>query len=251
MLILISKKTNNFYYIKNEEQDFHCKEGFIKTEHLKDEKLEKVKSNTGIEFYKFNSNNYDLHKKIKRGPQIITIKDLGYIIARCGINKNSTILEAGGGSGSGTIFFSNICKEIKTYEIREENFKLIKKNIEKFNPEIKNCEIILGDLLEKIEEEKNNYDILFLDMPSSHLILEKNLNGVVKKGGFICLYLPSIFQIETLYKTIENNDNYFIEEISETILRKWKIKHKISHPENKKEIDHTAFLVFIRKVKNE
>ncbi len=244
MLILISKKSNIFYYVKNIEQDYHCKEGFITKNLLQDKNLQEVKSNVGINFLKFESNFYDECKKIKRGPQIITHKDLGYILARTGIGSKSTILEAGGGSGHLTLFFSNICKLVVTYEIQKNNFDLIQKNLDKAN--VENVKLIEGDLFENVENEKKEYDLLFLDMPSSYDIFNYNLDNLVKKGSYICFYIPSIFQIHELIIKMKDLPFFYLEEISEIILRKWRVKDKISHPENRKEIDHTAFLVFVR-----
>jgi len=58
----------------------------------------------------------DKFKKIKRGPQIITPKDIGTIITETGINKNSIVLDAGGGSGSLSCFLANITKKVYCYE---------------------------------------------------------------------------------------------------------------------------------------
>jgi len=245
MKILISKKTGLFYTYK-EDGDFHCKEGTLSESELKSEKS-LILSNMNKEFLVFNANNYDLRQKIKRGPQIILPKDLGYIISRTGITKESKILEAGGGSGAATIFFSQIAKYVHTYEIVEEHYKLILKNLKLM--QIENAKINFGDLTQFIEtENKNEFDLLFLDMPQPITILEKNLD-CLKSGSYIVCYLPSISQIEEISEFILKHENYFyLEEISEIILRHWKVKGKISRPEHRKEIDHTAFLIFIRKI---
>ena len=222
--------------------NYHCKERTIEEKDLVDENKNIVYSNLNREFLKFPASNYDYSKKIKKGPQIIISKDLGYIIARTRIDKNSKIVEAGGGSGGATLFFSSIVKKVHTYEIDEKNFKLIEKNLKDRN--IKNVKLIFGVIIHYIEKEKN-IDMLFLDLPEPSKVLEKNLNGV-KKGSFIVSYLPSISQIIELSEFISRKDNLYIEEISEIILRNWKVNSKIARPENKKMIDHTAFLVFIR-----
>ena len=245
LIILISKKTNHLYYYDiNSNDDYHCKEGLIKKEDILNINLNIIKSNLNREFIKFNASNYDLSNKIKRGPQIITNKDLGYIISRTRINKNSKIVEAGGGSGGATIFFSNIVKEVKTYEINEKHSSIIEFNLNKQN--ITNVKLINKDLRECIGQEKN-IDLLFLDMPEPSIILNEDLSGI-KNGSYIVCYLPSIIQIIELYKTITNNPNLYLEEVSEIILRKWKINNNVSRPEFNKETDHTAFLIFIRKI---
>jgi tRNA (adenine57-N1/adenine58-N1)-methyltransferase catalytic subunit len=245
MKILISIKTGIYYYYKEQQnQDFHSKEGTIKKEDILSGN-KKVSAHTGREFLVFDANDYDYSQKIKRGPQIITPKDLGYIAARTGISKNSHIVEAGGGSGGATIFFSKIAKSVKTYEIKPENTEIIKKNLETTKSD--NVELILGDLCEHIEKEQQEIDLLFLDMPEPSQIILKNLSKV-KSGHYIVCYLPSITQIAEVIKTCSEKKDLYFEEISEIILRHWRVTEKIARPEFRKDIDHTAFLIFIRKI---
>ena len=244
MKVLISKKTGIYYYYNEKmNQDFHCKEGVIKKEDLAEDNRV-VRAHTNREFIMFNANKYDMTKKYKRGPQIITPKDLGYVLARSGINKDSFMVEAGGGSGAASIFFASFLKKIHTYEIRSEHCNIIKKNIEYMG--IDNIELFNCDLAEKIEDEKD-IDMLFLDMPEPTSILEKDLSGV-KRGSYIVCYVPSISQIQEITKLIATRDDFYLEEISEVILRHWRVWEKVARPEHRKDIDHTAFLVFIRKV---
>ena len=242
MKVLISKKTGIFYYYIKD--DFHCKEGTILKEELSSNKT-LVMSNTNREFLVFDANNYDKKQKIKRGPQIILAKDLGYIASRTAVTKDSFIVEAGGGSGAATIFFAQIAKKVHTYEIIEDHFKLIERNLKYM--EIENAKVTLGDLAQHIENEKE-VDLLFLDMPEPVSILEKNLS-CVKSGAYIVCYVPSISQIQNISNYIKTKENeFYLEEITEVILRHWKVNDRISRPEHRKEIDHTAFLVFIRKI---
>jgi len=244
MKVLVSRKTGKYYYYK-EEGDYHCKEGLIKEEDLKSGK-KIVFSNIEREFLLFNANDYDKSTRFKIGPQLITKKDLGYILARTGTNRNSVVVEAGSGSGAATSFFAGIVKEVKSYDVREDHIKIAKRNLDLMGFDNVSFEKI--DLNEKIESiEKNSIDLLFLDMPDSHLVLEKNLDAL-KSGAFIVSYVPSITQILDITNTIKNNENLYLEETTEVILRHWKVWDKIARPNHRKEIDHTAFLVFIRKV---
>jgi len=244
MKVLISKKTGIFYYHLI-EGDFHSKEGFVTLDEINSGKS-KVFSNTGREFMIFEASNYDFSKKLKRGPQLITKKDLGYILARSGLDRNSNVLEAGSGSGAATTFFSGIVNLVKSFDINSDNLKIVKKNIDFMK--CSNVELCNLDLIEEIENEKSSfYDLLFLDMPNCHLVLEKNLD-LVKNGAFIVCYVPSITQILDITKVIATRDDLYLEEVSEVILRHWKVWDKVARPNHRKEIDHTAFLVFIRKV---
>lgn len=241
MKVLISKKSGRIYY-PDETKDYHCKEGILLKNDLNSNK-NSIFSNTNKEFILLESNNFDFRQKIKRGPQIITTKDLGYIIARTAINKDSIIVEAGGGSGSATSFFSKLVKKVYSFEIVEEHYKIIKKNLEYLNCE--NVELFNIDIKEKLKEIEK-FDLLFLDLPNPHEIIKENINNL-KKGNYIVCYLPSISQIQTLSDSILNRDDLYLEEITEIIIRNWTVYKQISRPNHQKEIDHTAFLVFIRK----
>ena len=245
MRVLISLKGGNVYYFGN-DGDFHCKEGVVKKAEF--EKLGNsggiVSTHIGRELLCFPANLYDKTKRIKRGAQIITPKDLGYVVARGGIGKNSVIVEAGGGSGGATLFFSRICKEVRTYEIREDYCDIINRNIE-IN-DCSNVKLINLDLVRGIHKERE-FDMLFLDLPNPHMILEKNLSGL-KSGNYVVCYVPSVTQIIDIANCVEERDDLYLEEISEIILRNWKVLGKIARPNFRKEMDHTAFLVFIRKI---
>lgn len=241
MKLLISKKTGINYYA-DENKDYHTKEGYITKEDL-NSKIVQVKSNKGVDFFKFEFNDYDKRKSIKRGPQIILPKDLGYILSRTGISKDSTVVEAGSGSGAATIFFSRFVKKVLSYEINDKHYEITKKNLEFANCD--NVELSKGDLADHIRNLKD-FDMLFLDMPDPSVILENEISGL-KKGNYVVLYLPSITQIVNICKFVSDRDYFYVEEVSEIILRNWKVNERIARPEHRKETDHTAFLVFLRK----
>lgn len=240
--VLISKKTGNFYYY-NGKGEYHCKEGFLTEEDILSGNPI-IKNSKDRDFLVFESNNHDQFQKIKRGPQIILEKDLGYIIARSGVDKHSKIVEAGGGSGGATTFFGRIADKVHTYELRDDHCKIIETNIKKF--ELDNITLTNADLADHIETE-TDIDLLFLDMPEPVTILEKDLKAV-KSGRYIVCYVPSISQIQEITKHLSQTPTLYLEEITEVQLRHWRIWEKVSRPEFRKDIDHTAFLVFLRKV---
>lgn len=242
MKVLINKKTQNRHLWK-ELGDMHTKEGILSEKDMLSGKSTIV-NNNGKEYTVFNAQTIDKVAKIKRGPQIITPKDLGYIISRTYTGKNSKIVEAGGGSGAATLFFANIAKVVHTYEIREEHTEIIQKNLEMFK--VDNVVLQTGDLADHIEEEEN-IDLLFLDMPEPVNVLKKTVKGL-ESGKFVCCYLPSISQIQELTEFVKESESYYLEEISEVQIREWKVWERISRPLHRKENDFTAFLVFLRKL---
>ena len=110
MKILIRK--NHKHLVKDDSKNFHTKDGFLKSNDIKKAKPgDKIKSNTGKEFTVFEADFIDLYNKMKRKAQIIPKKDLGLIITNTGINKDSTVIEAGAGGGAVGGFLPKIGKK--------------------------------------------------------------------------------------------------------------------------------------------
>ena len=158
--VLITKQGKKFY-VKDLTKDFHNQYGFIKKRDLKKKDGSVLKTNTKKELSIFSPSFIDLYRKIKRDAQIIPLKDIGLIIAETGINKNSKIVDAGSGSGALACFLAHLCKEMITYEIREDFINIVKKNIELLN--LKNLKIKNRDIYDGISEK--DVDLIVLDLP--------------------------------------------------------------------------------------
>jgi len=234
-------KEGFYFYSKDLKQDLHTKFGFIKSKDLK-KKKGIVKTNTGKEFFIFPANFSDRFRKIKRGAQIITLKDAGAIISETGLNKDSKVLDAGGGSGALACVLGNIAKHIVTYEIRKEFVKIIQENIK--NLDLKNVSVKNKDITKGISER--NLDLIVLDLLNPEKVVKQS-EKALKPGGFLVVYLPSITQIVDFVKEIRRNKNLVLIKVLETIQREWKIEDKIARPEFRM-LGHTGFLVFVRRV---
>ena len=81
---------------------------------------------------------FDFISKIQHGTQIVYPKDLGYIIARTGIQSGQKIVEIGTGSASLTTFVASIVKpkgHVYTFDVDKEFMKIAEKNIKKIGME--------------------------------------------------------------------------------------------------------------------
>ncbi len=237
--ILIDKKGKK-YLVKDIGDSFHTSEGVISSKDLKSTKTEVV-SSKGKKFSLLESNFVDLWENFKRGPQIILQKDVGLIITKTGVNKNSKVVDAGGGTGSMCCYLAHICKEVTAYEVQKElittleyNKKLTKLN----NLTIKNKNIYNG-----ISEK--DLDLITLDLAKPWEVIshaEKSL----KFGGFLVVYLPNIMQVKQFIDNI-NKSSIKLLEVEELLERKWKSEDKVLRPEYEM-LGHTGFLVFCRKL---
>ncbi|MBI5881336.1 hypothetical protein HZB90_04355, partial [archaeon] len=115
------------YYLDDISKDFSTSSGTIKKSELK--KTGKIKSMQGKEFDIFDAAFIDDYRRIKRLPQIIPLKDIGFMIAKTGIGPDSIVVEGGTGSGALAIFLSRCCKKVYSYEIEKQHLDIAAENI--------------------------------------------------------------------------------------------------------------------------
>ena len=237
--ILIEHKTGVKYYVKDLEVEFHTNSGVISKKDLNSKQTE-VETNKGKKFTLLNPNFADLWANLKRGPQIMQQKDIGLILAKTGINKNSRVVDAGGGSGSLCLSLANVCKEITVYEINPEHFDVVQKNAKAMG--ISNITLKQESIYNGIKE--SNIDIVTLDLPEPWQAIKHAENCLVNAGHLI-VYLPNLHQVKTFLDSCRGS-KIKVAEILELLQRKWKITDKIMRPEFEM-LGHTGFMVFCRK----
>ncbi len=255
MKILISKPKKEFikelnreinviklkkYYVKDLTKDFSTSYGTISKKDLKKNGL--VKSNTGKEFILLDANFIDEYKTIRRTSQIMTLKDIGYIISSTGVNKNSKVIDAGTGCGANAIFLAHLVKEVVSYEINKENIKVAKENIKKLN--LKNIKIKEKSIFGGVDEK--DVDLVVLDLPTPWNAIN-TCEKALKVGGYLVCYSPQITQTSDFVNAVKSNVNFLYEKTIELNERSWKIEGRVIRPRSE-GIGHTGFLTFARKI---
>ena len=243
---MVSKKIlmdgqGNKFLVKDSSSDFHTKFGFFKKEDLKAKKG-KIKTNTGREFSVFEPGFIDLYRKIKRGAQIIPLKDIGLIVSETGVNNKSKVVDAGAGSGALACFLANITKEVVTYELREDFIKIVESNIQFLS--LKNIKIKNKDIYNGIDEK--NVDLVTLDLPEPWKAL-KSAEKSLKAGGFLVSYSPTIPQVMDFVDEVRKNDNFAYIKTSEIIEREWEVEERKVRPRSQ-AIGHSGFISFARRI---
>jgi len=238
---VLAGKDGKTFYVSDLSKDMHTQFGFISKKELK-RKKGIVKTNKGKEFFIFEAGFIDRFKKLKRGAQIITLKDAGSIIAETGINRDSRVLDAGGGSGALACVLGNIVKQVVTYENNKAFVNIIEENIK--NLDLKNVTVRNKDITKGISEK--NLDLVVLDMLNPEKVIEHAAKSL-KSGGFLVAYLPSVTQVVNFVRTMGRNKNLILSKVIENIQRQWKIEGKIARPEFSM-LGHTGFLIFVRRV---
>ena len=239
--ILITKKGKTFF-VKDDSKDMHTQYGFIRAKELSSKTGTHVKTNKDVEMSVLDPCFLDKLKKIKRGAQIIPLKDIGSIIAETSLDRNSTVVDAGAGSGYMALFFSNIVKKVTTYDIREDHLDTAKKNIEFMG--MKNTTPKLKDIRVGIDEKE--VDLVNLDLPEPWECIDSAYKAL-KLGGFIVSYSPTIPQTMDFVQALKQNGNFLIRKTIEIIEREWEISGRKVRPMSQ-SIGHSGFLTFARKI---
>lgn len=185
----------------------------------------------------------DVFHNLKRGPQIITLKDAGIIAALTGIGPGDRVVEAGAGSGAFTTFLANLVRPsgtVYSYECREDFFKLAKENVEKAGlgsfVELKQKDIYQG-----IDE--TDIDVIVLDLPEPWQALDHARAALVAGGMLVC-YVPTANQLIELANC--NWNGFFDVEALEANVRYMNLKPIAVRPSTT-GLTHTGYLLFARK----
>jgi len=187
-----------------------------------------------------------LYKKLKRGPQVITLKDASTISAYTGVAPGDRVLDAGAGSGFLTIYLASLVGKdgkVYAYDIREDFAELARKNVEKagFSDRV---ELKVGDVFEKIDEK--DLDLVNLDMACSEKGLP-NAFAALRPGGYCSGYHPNVEQVKAF--VIVGTEIGFDHIISlETIERELLVRPHGCRPATT-GLTHTGYITILRKPK--
>src|SRR3989339_132312 len=236
MAKLIINKAAEQNYIKDSEKDFHFKHGFIRKEDLT---KERAATNTGEEYAIIEPQFIDHYQRIRRGAQIIQLKDIAAIIAETGINKESRIVDAGAGSGALCCYLAHIAKEVFTYEIREDFANIVQKNIEFLS--LNNITLVSKSIYDGIDQQ--DVDLITLDLPEPWKAIEP-AKAALKRGGFMVSYSPTVPQFHDFVNAVHDNESFVHLKTIEVIQREWEVKDRRVRPKTV-GLWHTGFLSFV------
>jgi tRNA (adenine57-N1/adenine58-N1)-methyltransferase len=178
-----------------------------------------------------------IYKGMKRGPQVIQPKDIGIIISFTGIGKESVCVDAGTGSGWLAVSLARICKEVYSYDVREDFIKIAEKNRNMFG--LSNLFLKKGDVTKSIKER--NVDLVTLDMPSAEKALS-SAKRALKVGGIVVGYTPHMEQAKAFVMKLNSLKFRDIMTV-EVIVRDIMIRKEGVRPSNT-GLWHTAYITF-------
>jgi len=189
---------------------------------------------------------YDYISKIQHGTQIVYPKDLGYIVARTGIQSGQKIVEIGTGSASLTTFVASIVKpkgHVYTFDVDPNFMKIAEKNIKKIGME-KYITMKKLDLKTAKKIPVKDADIVIVDLGDPWTVVSQ-ARKMLKGSGTIVSICPTMNQLEKLVSSLVQNEFTDIE-CSENILRTIEAREgKTRH--SFQGIGHTTYLCIARK----
>jgi tRNA (adenine57-N1/adenine58-N1)-methyltransferase len=189
---------------------------------------------------------YDYVMKIQHGTQIVYPKDLGYIVARAGIQNGQKIVEIGTGSASLTSFVASIVKprgHVYTFDVDENFMKIAAKNLKKSKME-KYVTMENLDIKTVKKVPMDDADVALIDLGDPWTVIPQ-VRQMLKGSGAVFAICPTMNQLEKLTMALIENEFTDIES-TEHILRtidarEGKTRHSFQG------IGHTTYLCFARK----
>lgn len=226
-------------YLRERGERVELAEGVLDPEDLNAPYGDTVETHIGEEFAVVKPDLDDLFERgLEQRTQTVSHKDAGYIIARTGIGRNSTVAEAGTGSGFLTLALGRVADEVRSYEEREDHLEAARENIEKVGAE--NVTLEQRDVKQDGFDGTSN-DLVVLDMMHPEEAVAQAVEATVA-GGYVVCYCPVFEQVRDCVEEFENTGLTHVETV-ETSRREWRVFPARPEPQT---VPHTAFLTFGR-----
>ena len=179
---------------------------------------------------------------VERRAQIITVKDIGPIVARLGIRSGAVVAEVGGGSGYLTMALAFIVGndgKIVTYERDARAKELIWRNLQKAG--FANVDLENED---PIDTRGNcDCDAFVADVPNPGDLLPF-AESSLKPGAWAAFYTPSMNQVESVVRVLRMRGWHWTYTI-ETLERQLVVGEMGVRP-SFEMLGHTGYLTFAR-----
>ncbi|MXX20489.1 MAG: tRNA (adenine-N1)-methyltransferase [Cenarchaeum sp. SB0665_bin_23] len=189
---------------------------------------------------------YDFIMKIQHGTQIVYPKDIGYILARSGLEGGQTVVEIGTGSGALTTALAGVVRprgRVYTFDVDERFIKIAEKNIRRAGLQKYIIQQKM-DIRDSEDTPVRDADLAIIDLGDPWSVIPQ-VRRMLKGSGSVFAVCPTMNQLERLAGILTQNQFTDIE-CSERILRTIEAREgKTRH--SFQGIGHTAYLCYARK----
>lgn len=241
---ILETKKGELYFVKDLDKDFHTKYGVIKKEDLmKAKDGEVILSDHHEECAVYSPTFIDQYRKIERLAQIPLLKDIGFVIGELGLGKDSVVIEGGSGSGGVACFLANVVKHVHTFDINDDNIKVVSQNI--LDLGLKNIDLHKKSMYEDLVIK--DVDAVFLDLPEPWNAIKPSQNAL-KIGGFLVSYSPNLTSVNEFVNSLMNFKSFSYIKTVEIIEQPWDVMDRKIKPISEKQ--HSGFLTIARKIRN-
>lgn len=231
------------YFVTDTNKPYSTLYGTIPPTELSKPDGSEIRSDNDKAFTILSPSFIDFYKRIKRLPQAIPLKDIGLIIAECGVGPETIAVDSGTGSGAVACLLARICKSVTTYDIEDEHLDVANENKKRLG--LTNLTIKKGDFTKGVPEHDCN--IVTLDLPSPWDGIEA-AKACLSIGGFLVSYSPSMIQAIEMANSLANRQDFLTIKTVEVMEREWEIEGRKVRPKNKTMI-HSGFLIFARRIR--
>lgn len=246
-VLLIDRDGNRYLVALHPGKLFQFHRGVIPHEHLVGlVEGSEVRSSLGKPLRVFRPRLMDYLLEMPRSSTILYPKDLGAIWLWADILPGARVLEAGIGSGAGTLALLRAVGaqgEVVVYEQRADMIAQARRNIRQLLGDPPNLRIEQRDIYAGVGER--DLDRILLDLPEPWQVVPHAATAL-REGGIFCAYNPSIVQVQSTVEALRRSPCFGQIETIEVLYRPWIVRGSAVRPEQHM-VAHTGFITVARR----